>query len=279
MTSIVVGPGLGAAKKVLLSLSVLGAAGSIAALGTFAQFTSSTSAAQEASTGTMTVALGASGTAANRLTVAAADMAPGDTVQRSVDLVNSGTIGLSDVTLTTAASPSSILDTNTVHGLQVAIDRCSVAWTESASAPYAYSCSGTAVAGLAIAVAAAVPALAEFGRGTSASQQVSTGTLAAPTQLAAAHGVCVQAKSTSVELSWTPTASQFATGYSIWRSSGPGMPFDMIGTAGGRTATGYTDTTVNFGTLYFYEVRSLRNNWSSAPTAAVSLLTRAKSCR
>lgn len=144
MASIVVGPGLGATKKVLLSLSVLGAAGSIAALGTFAQFTSSTSAAQEASTGTMTIALGASGTAANRLTVAAADMAPGDTVQRSVDLVNSGSIGLSGVTLTTAASPSSILDTNTVQGLQLAVDRCSVAWTESASAPYTYSCSGTA---------------------------------------------------------------------------------------------------------------------------------------
>ena len=143
MASIVVGPGLGAAKKVLLSLSVLGAAGSIAALGTFAQFTSSTSAAQDASTGTLTVALGASGTAANRLTVAAADMAPGDTVQRSVDLVNSGSIGLSGVTLTTTASPSSILDTNTVHGLQLAVDRCSVAWTESGSTPYTYSCSGT----------------------------------------------------------------------------------------------------------------------------------------
>lgn len=136
-----------------------------------------------------------------------------------------------------------------------------------------------AVVGLAIAIAAAVPALAEFARGTSVSQQVSTGTLAAPTQLAAAHGVCVQAKSTSVILSWTPTASQFATGYSIWRSRGLGMPFDMIGTAAGRTAVGYTDTTVTFATLYFYEVRSLRNNWSSAPTAAVSLLTLAKSCR
>ena len=144
MGSIVVGPAaLSAGKKVLLSLSVLGAAGSIAALGTFAQFTSSTSAAQSAGTGTVTVGLGASGTSANRLSVAATDMAPGDTVQRSVDLANSGSIDLSGVTLTTAASPSSILDTDAVNGLQVAVDRCSSAWTESASAPYTYSCSGT----------------------------------------------------------------------------------------------------------------------------------------
>ena len=134
---------LGTAKKVLLSLSVLGAAGSIAALGTFAQFTSSTSVSQASSTGTMTVGLGASGTSANRLDVAVSDMAPGDTAQRSVDLVNSGSIALSGVSLTTAASPSSVLDTDAVNGLQIAVDRCSAAWTESASAPYTYSCSGT----------------------------------------------------------------------------------------------------------------------------------------
>ena len=138
-----------------------------------------------------------------------------------------------------------------------------------------------AVGGLAaaIAVAAAVPALAAFADGSSAAQQVSTGTLAAPTQLAAAQGVCVPGKSTAVDVSWTPTASAFATGYSVWRADGLGAPFQMIGTAGPRTATGYTDTTVKFGTLYFYEVRSLRNNWTSAPTAAVSLITLAKSCR
>lgn len=144
MGSIVVGmEALSTGKKLLLSLSVLGAAGSIAALGTFAQFTSSTSAAQSTGTGTVTVGLGASGTSANRLSVAATDMAPGDTVQRSVDLANSGSIDLSGVTLTTTASPSSILDTDAANGLQLAVDRCSAAWTESASAPYTYTCSGT----------------------------------------------------------------------------------------------------------------------------------------
>lgn len=144
MGSIVVGStALSASKKILLSLSVIGAAGSIAALGTFAQFTSSTSAAQSAGTGKVTVGLGASGTSANRLSVAATDMAPGDTVQRSVDLANSGSIDLAGVSLTTVASPSSFLDTDAVNGLQLAIDRCSTAWTESAAAPYTYSCGGT----------------------------------------------------------------------------------------------------------------------------------------
>jgi hypothetical protein len=95
VVSIVAASSLGTTKKVLLSLSVIGAAGSIAALGTFAQFTSSTSAAQSAGTGTLTVALGAAGTSANRLDVAAADLAPGDTVQRSVDMVTAGSVALS----------------------------------------------------------------------------------------------------------------------------------------------------------------------------------------
>lgn len=140
---VVIGPPVvGSVKRVLLSLSVLGAAGSIAALGTFAQFTSSTSAAQSLGTGTVTIGLGQSGSSANRLDVAATGMAPGDTVQRSVDLVNTGSIALSAVTLSTSAGTSSILDTDAVNGLQLAVDRCSTAWTESAS-PYSYSCSGT----------------------------------------------------------------------------------------------------------------------------------------
>ena len=144
MPSIVVAapPAIGATKKVLLSLSVIGAAGSIAALGTFAQFTSSTSASQNFGTGTVTISLGAKGSAANRLDVAAAGMVPGDTVQRSLNLVNAGSVELSGVSLTTSAATSSILDTDAVNGLQLAIDRCSVPWAESA-APYTYTCSGT----------------------------------------------------------------------------------------------------------------------------------------
>jgi hypothetical protein len=46
------------------------------------------------------------------------------------------------VTLTTTASPSSLLDTDTTNGLQMVIDKCSQAWTESGP-PYTYTCGGT----------------------------------------------------------------------------------------------------------------------------------------
>jgi spore coat-associated protein N len=131
-------------RKLLVSLAIVAAAASIAGLGTFATFTSSTSASQNVSSGTVTIALGATGAATNRLTVGASNIAPGDTIQRSVDLINSGSIDLSGITLTTSASASSLLDTDATNGLQMVIDRCSTAWTESGVAPaYTYTCSGT----------------------------------------------------------------------------------------------------------------------------------------
>jgi spore coat-associated protein N len=129
------------AQKLLATLAIVGAAASIAGLGTYATWTSTTSENHTISSGTVTIALGASGAATNRLNVGASALAPGDTVQRSVDLTNSGSIDLAGVTLTTTASPSSLLDTDATNGLQMVIDKCSVAWTE-AGPPYTYSCSG-----------------------------------------------------------------------------------------------------------------------------------------
>jgi spore coat-associated protein N len=131
-------------SRLLLSATVLGAAASIAGLATYATFTSSTSASQSVSSGTVTIGLGATGASTNRLNVAATNIAAGDTVQRSVDLVNSGSINLASLSLTSTATTSSQLDTDTSNGLQLVIDKCSTAWTESGTAPaYSYSCSGT----------------------------------------------------------------------------------------------------------------------------------------
>jgi len=130
-------------RKLLVSLAVISAAASIAGLGTFATFTSSTSASQSVSSGTVTIALGATGASTNRLTVGASNIAPGDTIQRSVDLIDSGSIDLASITLTTSATTSSLLDTDATDGLQMVIDRCSNAWTEGGTAPaYTYTCSG-----------------------------------------------------------------------------------------------------------------------------------------
>ncbi len=129
--------------KVAASFAVVGVASAVAGLGTFATFTSSTSASNTVATGTVVIALGSTGAATNRLNVNASDVAAGDTMQRSFDLTNSGSIDLSGITLTTSASPSSLLDTDATDGLQMVIDSCSVDWTESGSAPYTYTCGGT----------------------------------------------------------------------------------------------------------------------------------------
>jgi spore coat-associated protein N len=133
-------------KKPLATLAVVGVTAALAGLGTFATFTSSTSASHTISSGTVAINLGATG-ATNRLTVGASNVVPGDTIQRAADLINSGGSSadtLSSIVLTTTASPSSLLDTEATNGLQMVIEKCSVAWTEAGTAPaYTYTCSGT----------------------------------------------------------------------------------------------------------------------------------------
>jgi spore coat-associated protein N len=124
-------------SKLVASIGVLGAAAAIAGLGTFATFTSSTSASNTIASGTLTLTAPVS-----RLGTGAGPIAAGDTMQRGIDLNYAGSIAFSAVTLTTSASPSSQLDTDTTNGLQLAIDKCSVAWTESGP-PYTYTCGGT----------------------------------------------------------------------------------------------------------------------------------------
>ena len=131
-------------RKLLLSLAALGAAASIAGMATYATFTSSVSQSQTISSGTVSLNLGATGSATNRLNIGASNIAPGDTMQRSVDLINGGTINMASITLTNAATTSSLLDTDAVNGLQLTIDKCSQAWTEGGTAPaYTYTCGGT----------------------------------------------------------------------------------------------------------------------------------------
>jgi spore coat-associated protein N len=125
-------------QKLTASLAVLGAAAAIAGFGTYATFTSSTSASHTIATGTLSLTSGPT----NRLGTGASAIAAGDTMQRAIDLNYAGSVSFGSVTLTTSASPSSALDTNTTDGLQVAIDKCSVAWTESGP-PYTYTCSGS----------------------------------------------------------------------------------------------------------------------------------------
>ena len=136
----------GMSKKILLSVAALGVTASIAGLGTFATFTSSTSASQAISSGTVSIGLGTAGTADNRLTIGATGLVPGDSLQRRVKLSNaSGNENLASINLSTVDTTAvdTVLTTDATNGLQMKIEKCSVAWVESASAPYTYTCAGT----------------------------------------------------------------------------------------------------------------------------------------
>jgi spore coat-associated protein N len=133
--------------KVLLSLSALAVTGAMAGLGTYAAYTSTTSASATVTTGIVHIDLAASGTG-NRMSVAATGVLPGDTVARVVDLSSTSSDALSSVKLTTTAPvTTSALNTDGTNGLQLLVSRCTVSWTETAnSAPqtgYSYTCGGT----------------------------------------------------------------------------------------------------------------------------------------
>jgi predicted ribosomally synthesized peptide with SipW-like signal peptide len=172
----------GRGRKLLWSLAALAAAAGIAGLGTYATFTSTTSASQTTTAGTVTIALGATGAATNRLNVNATGLVPGDTIQRSVNLINSGNQNLASITLTTAASPSSLLDSDATNGLQMVVDKCSVAWTEAGSTPaFTYTCSGTTSSVLATrAVIGSAIALSNLGATTAAATDFLRVTLTFP---------------------------------------------------------------------------------------------------
>ena len=74
------------------------------------------------------------------LSVPIAGLAPGDTVDRFVDLTNTGTLGAGDLTVTVASTGSAALidDGATTRAVTLAIDACTTEWDTEAS-----TCAGT----------------------------------------------------------------------------------------------------------------------------------------
>jgi hypothetical protein len=126
--------------KIVGALSVVGAAVAVAGLGTFGQFTDSTTPVNtKVDSGVVSVDV--SSPAGASVPFSGGMMLAGDSRSALVDLVNDGTTPLAAVTLTSTATASSVLNTDTVNGLQLTVESCSVAWTTGAAAP---TCSGTA---------------------------------------------------------------------------------------------------------------------------------------
>jgi hypothetical protein len=76
------------------------------------------------------------GGGADQLAVPITGLRPGDAQVRLVDLANTGTVAVSQLMVTLDGAPVA----STSDGLQVAFDRCTVAWT---GAPGTAVCSGT----------------------------------------------------------------------------------------------------------------------------------------
>src|SRR5689334_6298427 len=120
-----------AAVKVLASAALVGGAASVAGLGTFGSFTSTTSASQDVATGK--VVLSSTSTFGTPVT----NMVPGDTIARTVTLTRStDTEAFGSVKITTAGTSSNLLTSDATNGLQMKVEECSVAWSNG-------SCSGT----------------------------------------------------------------------------------------------------------------------------------------
>lgn len=128
------------AAKIFASVVLVGGAAGVAGLGTFGAFSSTTSASQSVTNGKVILGLTQHPTVGT--TVAAANVVPGDTIQRAVTLTRStDTEAFGSVKLTTTAGTASLLSSDTTNGLQLSVDQCSVAWTK-VGATNALTCTG-----------------------------------------------------------------------------------------------------------------------------------------
>ncbi|GEP39578.1 hypothetical protein NPS01_32410 [Nocardioides psychrotolerans] len=115
--------------KILASVVLVAGAASVAGLGTFGAFTSSTAASEAVANGNVKIEL--TQHADLGTTVAATNMVPGDRVQRSVTLVrNANTEAFGSVKLTTSAGTANLLSSDTTNGLQLTVEQCATPWTK-----------------------------------------------------------------------------------------------------------------------------------------------------
>lgn len=109
-------------------------------------------------------------------------------------------------------------------------------------------------------------------------QTISAGTIAAPSNVAAAQASCRVNKSPEVTVTWTASSTSYVTGYKVERATASGGPYAVVGSvSAGKTS--YTDgESLGYSTVYYYRVSAFDGEWS-ATSATVSLKTLGKSCQ
>jgi hypothetical protein len=127
-----------AATTVVGAIAAIGAAVTVAGLGTMGGFTDSTApVGTNVDTGVLSIDISQLG---GTVPFSGGSMVAGDSRATLIDLVNDGNTPLSAVSLKSWATQSSVLDTDLVNGLQLRVESCPVAWSTGSGAP---TCGGT----------------------------------------------------------------------------------------------------------------------------------------
>jgi hypothetical protein len=95
-----------------------------------------------------------------------------------------------------------------------------------------------------------------------------TATLQPATGLAAVSNGADQ-----IDLSWTASASGFAEGYNVYRSTTDGSGHALIAFVAGGGSTVHPDPALPAATTYYYIVETVYQNWSSAASNQASAAT------
>lgn len=134
------------------------------------------------------------------------------------------------------------------------------------------------IGGLVAALLLSATSVAEAGLGDTfaATTSYGTGVLAPVTGLSAAAGPCSWSGDKTV-LTWTASASPWADGYEVARSTASGGPHTVIATVAGGASVSYTDSPPSFSTTYYYAVRATKHGWRSSD-ATVSRRTKSALC-
>ena len=126
----------------LLSALAAAAAAALTVGVTFGTFSDTATSGTQLGIGTISIGLTRPGGPLTPLV--GSSFYPGDSVSQELTLSNDGTSSLGALRLTTSATPSSVLTTDTVNGLQLTVSLCSRRWTEGGTpAAPTYTCAGT----------------------------------------------------------------------------------------------------------------------------------------
>ncbi|MGY1641491.1 hypothetical protein ACI782_10205 [Geodermatophilus sp. SYSU D00703] len=128
-------------RRIAASVGVIGIAAAVAGLSTFGTFTDSTTpVVTQLDTGLLSIALTQAADAATLSLFDHGVFLAGDSESSAIDLVNDGSVALSELRLGSVATSSSVLDSDPVHGLQLDVEACPEDWE---SAGGTWTCDGT----------------------------------------------------------------------------------------------------------------------------------------